>query len=177
MADPHAQQNPASPISSLLRTLGLTREDLMAHTEQMRAYLSQGSSSQPLPECTSETRSLRRSRTISFPSSFRKNTSPTPPKTPVKAEPVEHAISGRQMDTMERILEGRSRQARKEKRGLSAIQLHLCRDFQCALLSLSTESKSRSRDSRRVSQAHNVTPSRSQTPQVSTTRQNFPKRI
>lgn len=48
------------------------------------------------------------------------------------------------MDTMERILEGKSRQARKEKR----------------------ESKSRSRDSRRVSQAHNVTPSRSRTPQL-----------
>lgn len=135
MADPHAQHSPASPISSLLRTLGLTREDLMAHTEQMRAYLSQGSSSQPIPESVSETRSLRRSRTMSFSESFRTNPSPTPPKTPVKAEPVEHTISGRQMGTMERILESRSRQTRKEKRGSSAIQLYLCRKFQCGFLS------------------------------------------
>ncbi|EKM49972.1 uncharacterized protein PHACADRAFT_32832 [Phanerochaete carnosa HHB-10118-sp] len=144
MADPHPQHNPASPISSLLRTLGLTREDLVLHTEQMRAYLSRGSSSQPLPESTVQSRSLRRSRTVSFSHSFRKNTPPTPPKTPVKAEPVEHTIFGRQMDTMERVLEGKSKQTKKERR----------------------ESKSRSRDSRRVSQAYNLTPSRSRTPQL-----------
>ena len=117
MADPHDPLNPASPISSLLRTLGLTREDLVLHTEQMRAYLSQGSSSQPTIPTSSGSRTLRRSHTISFSSTHKRNPSPTPPRTPVKSEPVEPSLSSRPMDTMEMVMERKSRQAKRERRG------------------------------------------------------------
>ena len=118
MADPHALQNTQSPISSLLHTLGLTREDLVLHTEQMRAYLSQGTGSQPTTLPPSNPRSLRRSHTVSSFSTVKRNPSPTPPKTPVKSEPVEPSLSGRPMGTMEMVMERKSKQAKRERRGV-----------------------------------------------------------
>lgn len=125
MANPPGQQ--ASPISSLLRTLGLTREDLVLHTEQMRAYLSQdGSSSQPTISPPPDSRTLHRSRTGSFSSSLGRNPSPTSPGTPVKSEPVELSIPNRPKDTMEMVMERKSRQAKRERRGLFLALSSLC---------------------------------------------------
>jgi hypothetical protein len=172
MADPHSHDNQSSPISSLLRSLGLTREDLVLHTEQMRAYLSQGSTTHPIVEPVLDSRrSSRRSRTASFTNSLTRNPSPTPPRTPVKSEPTEPSIPTRQMDTMQMVIERKSKQAKREKRGACSILFSILREnLQAGSYSLPTESQSHSRDSRRVTTVHNVTPSRSATPQVSMTR-------
>lgn len=166
MADAPAVQNQTSPISSLLRTLGMTREDLVLHTEQMRAYLSQPNSSQPEPESEPEetTRTLRRSRTESFSKSARPPLpSPSPPTTPVKSEPVEASLPLRRRDTMEMILEARNKQqAKHERRGPSPFVF----PPPPTPLNFRLASQSRSRDGRRVSTNAARSPSRSTTPQV-----------
>lgn len=118
MADPHPKHNPTSPISQLLKTLGMTREDLVQHTEQMRAHLSQPSLSQPPDVPKPKARSGQRSRTASLSNLPSQTLSPTPPMTPVKAEPVEHNIPPRQMDTMQLVMERKSRQAKRERKGV-----------------------------------------------------------
>ncbi|KAI0343260.1 hypothetical protein BDW22DRAFT_1394173 [Trametopsis cervina] len=143
MADPHLSKNPISPISQLLKTLGMTREDLVQHTEQMRAHLSQSIPPQTQEPLKSKTSLEQRSRTASL-SNLVKTDSPPPPVTPVKAEPVEHSIpsSSRAMDTMQLVMERKSRQAKRERKN----------------------SLSHSRDGRRVSVTHNTASSRSGTP-------------
>ena len=118
MADTHARLSAPSPISQLLKTLGMTREDLVQHTEQMRAHLSQTSSSQPPERVKSKSRSFQRSRTASLSNLAGRALSATPPMTPVKSEPVEHGIPVRQMDTMQLVMERKSRQTKRERRGV-----------------------------------------------------------
>ncbi|ESK94917.1 forkhead box protein i1 [Moniliophthora roreri MCA 2997] len=121
----------ASPISQLLNSLGLTREDLHRRSDEMRQFLTADSStsrvfsrdrasstssrtnlhsgSRSNSTITTSARSLSRASSISF----REDASPSP--SPVKAEPVETGLPPRQMDTMEAVLE-RQRRARREKR-------------------------------------------------------------
>ncbi|KAL4066026.1 hypothetical protein V8B97DRAFT_1073518 [Scleroderma yunnanense] len=127
MADPHA--TPVSPISQVLQSIGLTRDDLLRHSDQMRQFLTTedanslrafaAGSSDAQNAIVSMIRSSRarsHSRSVSRPSASTVSQTP-PPSTPVKSEPMEPAIPLRHMDSMEMILERKNRQAKREKRG------------------------------------------------------------
>ncbi|KAJ8521550.1 hypothetical protein ONZ45_g1751 [Pleurotus djamor] len=112
-----------SPISKLLETLGLTREDLMQRSDQMRRFLTADTSSPFEAASTTTTtagatssrsasnmaRSMSRSRSTSFRDA-------SPLNDPVKREPVEIAVPLRQIGSMEMVLERQHRQNRREKR-------------------------------------------------------------
>ncbi|PSR72837.1 hypothetical protein PHLCEN_2v11334 [Hermanssonia centrifuga] len=144
MADPPVSSNPTSPISALLQKLGMTREDLMLHTEQMRAHLSQPEEPPSDVPPAPKTRSAGMSRTRSISNVGAQALSPPPPRTPVKSEPLDVAIPTRPMDTMERVIERKSRQGRRERK----------------------DSVTLLRDNRRVQAVQNNTPSRCETPQL-----------
>lgn len=121
-----------SPISRLLHTLGITREDLEKRSDQMRQFLtaenanslrvaghdnthnsSSSSDLRPVTKSTSSTVSLARSRSRTNSYSFRDS---TPPVTPVKSESFEGSVPLRQFDSMEMVIERQRRQSRREKR-------------------------------------------------------------
>ena len=121
-----------SPISQLLHTLGLTREDLNKRSDQMRQFLTADdpmfsrvleSENKHRPRSGSDLRSSSRSicssqslaRSLSRASSNSRR-DPSPPATPVKSEPHESGMPHRQMDSMEMVLE-RQRRQRKSRRG------------------------------------------------------------
>ena len=128
MADPHA-----SPISQLLQSMGMTREDLNQRSLQMRQFLTANdslparvadlssagyrsrSSSDLRPGTRSSSSSFSMSRSLSRASSNSMRET-SPPTTPVKSE---HSESGhllqRPMDNMEMVIE-RQRQSRKERK-------------------------------------------------------------
>ena len=131
MADPH--QLPSSPISQVLHSLGLTREDLLRHSDQMRQFLTaedamslrvltgelneSGSTGFP----STHTRSVSRSKSIanaSSSSTTRASPAPATPLTPVKTEQVDSAVpsSLRHMDNMEMVIERKSRQHRRDRK-------------------------------------------------------------
>ena len=130
MDDPSLDSaKPISPISQLLKNLGMTRDDLTRHSDQMRQFLtaqnanslrafSNAESDADADSVNSPTmppRALRaKSRSISaadapMPPSF-------PPATPIKTEPVEVTASSsvRRFESMDEIIE---RQNRRSKRG------------------------------------------------------------
>lgn len=126
MADPGV-----SPISQLLHTLGITREELVKHSFQMRQFLTaddalssrvsdretlsrarSGSDLQSSSRSVGPTRTLARSLSRASSSSQR---DVTPPSTPVKAEPLESTLPHRRMDSMEMVIE-RQRRQRKSRR-------------------------------------------------------------
>ncbi|KAJ6621384.1 hypothetical protein B0H10DRAFT_2018305 [Mycena sp. CBHHK59/15] len=119
-----------SPISQLLNSLGITREDLEKRSDQMRQFLTAESAtpsrvpSNQLSSSASEPRSLSRAssstaaltrQTSSMSSASVRDASHTPAPTPVKPEPEEVTIPVRQFDSMEMVLE-RQRLNRKKKR-------------------------------------------------------------
>ena len=128
MADPQV-----SPISQLLHTLGITREDLMKRSDQMRQFLTaeDAMSSRVFDRDTSRPRSgsdlLSNARSVSSTRSLARSLSRassnsvrdcTPPTTPVKTEPHEILLPPhRRMDSMEMIIERqrRKRKSRKER--------------------------------------------------------------
>ncbi|KAJ7733240.1 hypothetical protein DFH07DRAFT_894312 [Mycena maculata] len=125
-----AHPETTSPITQLLNSLGITREDLNKRSDQMRQFLtaenatasrvpssqlsSSASESRPLSRASSSaahfTRQLPRASSIST-----RDTSPPPAAIPVKSEPAEEALPPRQFDNMEMVLE-RQRLNRKHKR-------------------------------------------------------------
>lgn len=128
MADPSLQRHPTSPITLLLQTLGMTRDDLVRHSTQMRNFLETESPEfQPMGykaefvEITSLRTRSERSRTQSLtnlpmagPSSY----VASPPRTPVKAEPVERGIPSRPKDTMELVMERKSKEKKRARKGM-----------------------------------------------------------
>ncbi|EMD39220.1 hypothetical protein CERSUDRAFT_93268 [Gelatoporia subvermispora B] len=153
MAEAYAGRNPTSPISQLLRSLGMTREDLSRHSEQMRQFLTTetAKSSPPFsskPERKDakslESRPRIRSRTSSLINASATAQSPTPPVTPVKAEPTETLLPSRSMDQMHLVMERKSKNKQRDRRNSNAP----------------------SRDARRVHASSGATPSRSETPQT-----------
>lgn len=126
MADEPAK--PISPISHLLQKIGLTRGDLSWHSDKMRQFLTT-QDAKSLRDFSAESAdvqqsiaSLEKFRACSQSSSnSRQNASAPPqtppPSTPVKSEPVEPIMSLRHMDSMEMILEQKSRRAKRGKRG------------------------------------------------------------
>ncbi|KAH9932655.1 hypothetical protein B0H21DRAFT_760511 [Amylocystis lapponica] len=150
MADPHAARNPASPISQLLRTIGLTRSDLTRHSEQMRQFLGaeavqalplDGSQPDERDPFSSRSHSRGRSRANSVANASAVAQSPILPATPIKPEPVDDALPPRQLDTMQLVME-RKRREKKDRRNSNA----------------------RERDARRVQAPSSAAPSRSGTP-------------
>jgi hypothetical protein len=132
MAELH--EKPPSPISQVLQSLGLTREDLLRHSDQMRQFLTaeDANSLRVLTRELSEsgstlfgstrTRSLSRSNSVA--NAPTNKCSPAPqrqllatPVTPVKAEPVESPVPQRHMDSMEMVIERKSRQNKKDRKG------------------------------------------------------------
>ncbi|KAJ7115868.1 hypothetical protein C8R44DRAFT_841790 [Mycena epipterygia] len=119
-----------SPISQLLNSLGITREDLNKRSDQMRQFLttenaissrvpgsqlsSSASGSRALSRASSSTAPLTRQLSSASSLSTR-DASPSPGTTPVKPEPEEEALPPRQFDSMEMVLE-RQRLNRKQKR-------------------------------------------------------------
>ncbi|KAH9479555.1 DNA ligase 4 [Psilocybe cubensis] len=120
-----------SPISQLLHTLGITREDLNKRSDQMRQFLTaddamssrvperdnayrprSGSDLHSSSRSVGSSRSFARSLSRASSSSVRDG---TPPATPVKSEPREGEIPHRRMDSMEMVLE-RQRRQRKSRR-------------------------------------------------------------
>ncbi|OCH96222.1 hypothetical protein OBBRIDRAFT_701924, partial [Obba rivulosa] len=153
MADTFRGRNPTSPISQLLQTLGMTREDLSRHSEQMRQFLTAGSaksscafSSQPeIQDPKSlDSRSHVRSRATSLINASATAQSPTPPVTPVKAEPMDALLPSRSMDQMHLVMERKSKNKQRERRNSNAP----------------------SRDARRVHASVGATPPRNATPQT-----------
>lgn len=128
MADPSRQRHPASPISLLLRTLGMTRDDLVRHSTQMRNFLeTEAPEFQPMGhkaefvEITSlRTRSeMSRSQSLtSLPTAGPSSYAASPPRTPVKAEPVERGIPSRPKDTMELVMERKSKEKKRARKGM-----------------------------------------------------------
>ncbi len=118
-----------SPISQLLHTLGITREDLMKHSDQMRQFLTANDNlcsrvferdnsarppdSQSKPKPAASSRSLARSLSRASSSSLRDG---TPPSTPVKSEQQEIVFPHRRMDSMEMVIE-RQRRRRRNRKG------------------------------------------------------------
>ncbi|TCD63707.1 hypothetical protein EIP91_005078 [Steccherinum ochraceum] len=148
MADP-PQHSPASPVSVLLQTLGMTRDDLSKRAVQMKEFLEteqpslrvMSNQTDAAAAQAAKTRPAGRSRntSVSNPPAAPFRTA-SPPVTPVKVEPVERSIP-RQKDTMEMIMERKDRQKRRERR----------------------ESASRPRETRRIEQPEAVTPTTPQT--------------
>ncbi|TFK40008.1 hypothetical protein BDQ12DRAFT_712067 [Crucibulum laeve] len=128
MADPTV-----SPISQLLHTLGITRDDLNKRSDQMRQFLTAESDVLPArvverdndyrSRSGSDLRSVSRSSTstTSFSRSLSRARSDSlredsPPVTPVKTEPREtSSASLRHYDSMEMVIE-RQRQSRRERK-------------------------------------------------------------
>ncbi|KAF8909387.1 hypothetical protein CPB84DRAFT_1515266 [Gymnopilus junonius] len=126
MADPQV-----SPISQLLHTLGITREDLNKRSDQMRQFLTADDAmssrvfereSSSRPRSGSDLRS--NSRSLGSSSSFTRSLSRasstslrdgTPPATPIKSEPREGEIPHRRMDSMEMVIERQRRQRKNRK--------------------------------------------------------------
>jgi hypothetical protein len=121
---------PISPISQLLKNLGMTRDDLTRHSDQMRQFLTaeNANSLRVLSNAESDAEGAKsptifpqvlraKSRSISAadappPPSF-------PPATPIKTEPVEPTASSsvRRFESMDEIIERQNRRSRRERRG------------------------------------------------------------
>ena len=121
-----------SPISQMLYTLGLTREDLSRRSDEMRQFLtsqrsptlrvadrgharrsSSSSDLRPPSRCVDSRPSFARSTSSSCSASLRE---PSPTTTPVKTEPHDNTAALRQYDSMEIVIERHRRQSRRGKR-------------------------------------------------------------
>ena len=132
MDDPSlSSAKPISPISQLLKNLGMTRDDLTRHSDQMRQFLTaqnanslrafssaeSDADADSVQSPTMPPRALRaKSRSISAadappPLSF-------PPATPIKTEPVELTASSsvRRFESMDEIIERQNRRSKRERR-------------------------------------------------------------
>jgi hypothetical protein len=121
MVDINSQDAPSSPIAQLLKHLGMTREDLQRHSYQMREFLTaeNAASSRVLDQNYNEESSSRvptvyplRSRASSFANA---STLPPLPRTPVRSE-TPHTRANYRIDSMEAVIERKSKLTRKEKR-------------------------------------------------------------
>ena len=123
-ASPVPKNLPVSPISQLLQNLGMTRDDLTRHSDQMRQFLttehansfrafSKGESdadSAKSPTLPSQTIQPK-SRSVSAA-----DAPPFPPATPIKTEPIESSSSLRRFESMDEIIERQNRRTRRERR-------------------------------------------------------------
>jgi len=167
MAEPLAK--PVSPISQVLQSIGLTRDDLLRHSDQMRQFLTEhdpaaASAFSADPRETAGTAAgSSGTRSVSRPSAPAHSQTP-PPSTPVKSEPIEPPMPLRQMDSMEMILERKSRQAKREKK--AKVKDRPPPSPSPVRASFSLDAFMQSRDSRRVPDSDHSDCSSSIAPQV-----------
>lgn len=179
MADPHGSTHNTSPISQLLHTLGLTRGDLVQRSEEMRQRLAEDDT-KPLRALSKrlETQdpkpkagpSRANPRTTSS-SNLSVARSLSPPTTPVKSEPLETGIPHRQLDTMEMVIERKS----KRGKGLGRLYEDATIVFDYTQWPYVQDSSAHRRDGRVTTPAR-LTPSRNDSSQVSLTRLSIPFR-
>jgi hypothetical protein len=123
MDDP---SHPTSPMSQLLHNLGMTRDDLTRHSDQMRQFLTAENSNsfRAFAMVESDTDSVKsptplpqtlraKSRSISAA-----DAPSLPPATPIKTEPVEPTASSslRRFESMDEIIERQNRRSKRERR-------------------------------------------------------------
>ncbi|KAI0272767.1 hypothetical protein BC834DRAFT_362559 [Gloeopeniophorella convolvens] len=118
-------KQPISPISQLLHNLGMTRDDLTRHSDQMRQFLTaeDANSLRALSGADSDADSVKSPTVI--PAQIRAKSHsvsaadapPFPPVTPVKTEPAEPPSSLRRFQSMDQIIERQNRRSRRERRG------------------------------------------------------------
>ncbi|KAI0322806.1 hypothetical protein OF83DRAFT_1091849 [Amylostereum chailletii] len=123
-----SSKGPVSPISQLLHGLGMTRDDLTRHSDQMRQFLvteNAGSlraliQEPPEPDIATtptlapaQSRPKSRSYSVSDASVAAHQT--PPPITPIKSEPVEPVLSARRFDSMEEVIERQNRNKRRTR--------------------------------------------------------------
>ena len=182
MAEHH--EKPPSPISQVLRTLGMTREDLLRHSENMRQFLT-AEDANSLRVLTKEIRepgstnfSLTRNRSLSRSSSNANAStsretlrSPTP-MTPIKPEPAEAPLSFRPMDNMEMVIERKSRQTKRDRKGRKEKSSvgGVPPSPSPSTVGFSMDSFMQSRDGPRLSAFQVYEPARNEVPEVSETR-------
>jgi hypothetical protein len=117
MADPPLTN---SPISQVLSGLGLTREDLLRHSDQMRQFLTAEEAHSLRVFATDHYRApLERSASATSlsRSSSKASVGRESPKTPIKGEPSDVPVppTARQVGSMEAVMERKSRQKRNKK--------------------------------------------------------------
>jgi hypothetical protein len=121
MGDTNPQGLPASPIGQLLKHLGMTRDDLLRHSSQMREFLtaensnfSRVSNENHGGKSTSRYATMHKSR--SRRSSFANASNAPPlPQTPVKSE-FGSSYPPHGPGSMEVVIDRKGRLNRKEKR-------------------------------------------------------------
>ncbi|KAA1468866.1 hypothetical protein DENSPDRAFT_878470 [Dentipellis sp. KUC8613] len=154
---------PTSPISLLLQNLGMTREDLTRHSDQMRQFLTAENanslrafvSEQPEGE-TERTPSLSaaqirsKSRSLSFTDAPSSSARTPTPATPIKTEPVEVTTSLRRFDSMEMVIERQNKRSKRDRRNRREREASPALPPSPSLSALRSDPFASSRDSRRV---------------------------
>jgi hypothetical protein len=116
MAEAHTGN---SPISLVLQSLGLTREDLLRHSDQMRQFLTaEDANSLRVFEqdhadkmTAAGGRSLSRTRSMSNVSNVQE------PVTPIKSEPQDGPPAAlRLFESMDAVMDRKRRQSKREKK-------------------------------------------------------------
>jgi hypothetical protein len=107
-ADTTHAPTPLSPVSTLLQQLGLTRDDLVRRSEDMRDYLADGRLAFVPPPPSRPAPPPRRPST---PIKAEAEPDPLPPHTQSSPGPVRMSAG-----SMERVIERKRRQAKRERR-------------------------------------------------------------
>ena len=130
MDDPSlVSAKPISPISQLLKNLGMTRDDLTRHSDQMRQFLTaeNANSLRAFSNAESDADSAKsptilpqtlRAKSRSISAADAPPLPSFPPATPIKTEPDEPAASSsvRRFESMDEIIERQNRRSRRERR-------------------------------------------------------------
>ena len=130
MDDPPANSpKPISPISQLLKNLGMTRDDLTRHSDQMRQFLTaeNANSLRAFSNAESDTDSVKsptmlpralRAKSCSISAADAPPPPSFPPATPIKTEPIEPTASSsvRRFESMDEIIERQNRRSKRERR-------------------------------------------------------------
>ncbi|TFY67560.1 hypothetical protein EVG20_g3898 [Dentipellis fragilis] len=154
---------PTSPISLLLQNLGMTREDLTRHSDQMRQFLTAENanslrafaSEQPEGE-TERTPSMSaaqirsKSRSLSFTDAPSSSVRTPTPATPIKTEPVEVTTSLRRFDSMEMVIERQNKRSKRDRRNRREREASPALPPSPSLSALRSDPFASSRDLRRV---------------------------
>ncbi|KAI0078670.1 hypothetical protein K474DRAFT_863962 [Panus rudis PR-1116 ss-1] len=175
MSSPPPPSSPPSPMSAILRQMGLTRRDLQERSSEMREFLAAGSNSSAFNVPVQSNDYVASSSTNLPPS--RRNARATPaagpssrpvsasPARPIKAEPVEASLPPRPRDTMEMVMERREREKKKTRTGDTIV---LDNPSRLSFLLPSAGSAAYSQEERTVSAPDFTTPQRNAAAQVKT---------
>ncbi|KAH9074839.1 hypothetical protein EDB83DRAFT_2353754 [Lactarius deliciosus] len=123
-AGPIPTNLPVSPISQLLQNLGMTRDDLTRHSDQMRQFLTTEHANSFRAFSTAESDADSATSPTLLPQTVHPKSRsvsaadapPFPPATPIKTEPIEPSSSLRRFESMDEIIERQNRRSRRERR-------------------------------------------------------------